>query len=272
VSRAPDFRGKAVLVTGASSGIGAATALAFAALGARVGLLARRRDRLEAVARSVVQTGGEALVLPADVGDPDAVHGAVAQCLARWNRVDVLVNNAGVGLTAAVAATTLDEFRQLHAVNVLGTVAATQAVLPAMKQAGSGHIINVSSVVGRRATPLAAAYSMTKFAQVAFSESLRVELKRHGIYVSVVYPIRTATEFFEAQLRKGSMNGPTGPIQSAERVARAIVRCARHPRPEVYPFWPARILAFLSVTTPRLVDLIMGRLLMRRGPRSQRDP
>jgi len=258
-------------VTGASSGIGAATALAFAAAGARVGVLARRRDRLEALAREVIGAGGEALVLPADVGDPDAVDRAVAQFLARWSRVDVLVNNAGVGLTAAVESTTLDEFRLLHAVNVLGTVAATQAVLPAMKQAGRGHIINVSSVVGRRATPWSAAYSMTKSAQVAFSESLRVELKRHGISVSVVYPVRTATEFFEAQLRKELvMKGPTGPVQSAEHVARAIVRCARRPRAEVYPFWPARILALLSVTTPKLVDLIMGRLVMRSPP--PRDP
>lgn len=257
-----------MLVTGASSGIGAATARAFAAAGARVGLLARRRDRLEALAREVTRAGGEALVVPADVAAPDAVQRAVADFLARWNRVDVLVNTAGVGLTAPVETTTLDEFRQLHAVNVLGTVAPTLAVLPAMKQAGSGHIINVSSVVGRRATPFAAAYSMTKFAQVGFSESLRVELKRHGIYVSVVYPIRTATEFFEAQLREEPVKGPTGPVQSAEHVARAIVRCARRPRPEVYPFWPARILAFLSVTTPGLVDRIMDRLVMHRGPRA----
>jgi len=254
------------LVTGASSGIGAATARAFASAGARVGLLARRRDRLEGVAQDVARAGGEALVLPADVADSDMVHRAVAEFLARWNRVDVLVNNAGVGLTASVGSTTLDEFRRLHAVNVLGTVAPTLAVLPAMRQAGRGHIINVSSVVGRRATPLSAAYSMTKFAQVAFSESLRVELKRHGIHVSVVYPIRTATEFFDAQLRKEPAGASTGPIQSAERVARAIVRCARRPRPEVYPFWPARILACLSVTAPALVDLIMGRLVKRPRP------
>lgn len=255
-----------MLVTGASSGIGAATARAFAGAGAKVGLLARRRDRLETLAREIAAAGGEALVLPADVSDPNQVHRAVADLLARWGRVDVLVNNAGVGLTASVEATPLDEFSQLYAVNVLGTVAPAQAVLPAMKRARSGHIINVSSVVGRRAPPLSAAYSMTKFAQVAFSESLRVELKRHGICVSIVYPIRTATEFFEAQLRGEPRDLPGGPIQSAEHVARAILRCARRPRPEVYPFWPARILAFLAVTAPGLVDLIMHRLVARRSP------
>lgn len=253
-------------MTGASSGIGAAAARAFAALGARVGLLARRRGRLEALSGEISAAGGETLVLPADVADASAVHRAVAELLARWGRVDVLVNNAGVGLTATVEATTLDEFSRLHAVNVLGTVAPTLAVLPAMRQARSGHIITVSSVVGRRAMPLGAAYSMTKFAQVAFSESLRVELKRLGIYVSVVYPIRTATEFFEAQLRREPRQLPGGPIQSAEQVARAIIRCARRPRPEVYPFWPARILALLSATAPGFVDLIIRRFMVRRWP------
>jgi short-subunit dehydrogenase len=255
-----------VLVTGASSGIGAATARAFAAAGARVGLLARRRDRLEAVSREITARGGEALVLPADVSDPGAVNGAVADILARWGRVDVLVNNAGVGLTAPVETTTLEEFSRIHAVNVLGTVAPTQAVLPAMLRVRRGHIINVSSIVGRRAPPLSAAYSMTKFAQVAFSEALRVELRRHGIRVSVVYPIRTATEFLEAQLRREPKGLAGGPVQSAERVARAILRCARRPRSEVYPFWPARILAFLAVTAPGFVDLITSRLVPRHSP------
>jgi short-subunit dehydrogenase len=261
-----ELRGKAVLVTGASGGIGAATAREFARAGARVGLLARRRDRLETLAREIAAAGGEALVLPADVSDPDAVERAVAHFLAQWGGVDVLVNNAGVGLTAPVETTTLDEFKQIYAVNVLGTVAATHAVLPAMKRAGRGHIINVSSIVGRRAPPWSAAYSMTKFAQVAFSESLRVELRSHGISVSLVYPIQTATEFLEARLRKEPRDLPAGPVQSAEHVARAIVRCARRPRPEVYPFWPARILAFLAVTAPGLVDLIVGRFRVRRSP------
>ena len=255
-----------MLVTGASSGIGAATARAFAVMGARVGLLARRRDRLEALSREITASGGAAVVCPADVSDPEAVQRAVADLLARWGRVDVLVNNAGVGLTAPMETTTLEEFSRLHAVNVLGTVAPTQAVLPAMKRAGRGHIINVSSIVGRRAAPLGAAYSMTKFAQVAFSEALRVELRRHGIRVSVVYPIRTATEFLEAQLRREPRSVRRGPVQPAERVASAIVRCARRPRPEVYPFWPARILALLSVSAPGLVDLIMSRLETRYSP------
>jgi short-subunit dehydrogenase len=261
-----ELRGKAVLVTGASAGIGAATAREFARAGARVGLLARRRDRLETLAREIAMAGGEALVLPADVSDPDAVHSAVADLLAKWGGVDILVNNAGVGLTAPAETTTLEEFRHIYAVNALGTVAPTHAVLPAMKRAGHGHIINVSSIVGRRASPWSAAYSMTKSAQVAFSEALRVELRPYGIFVSVVYPIQTATEFLEARLRKEPRDLPAGPVQSAERVARAILRCARRPRPEVYPFWPARILALLSVATPGFVDLIVGRFRTHHSP------
>jgi short-subunit dehydrogenase len=252
-----------VLVTGASSGIGAACAGAFAREGARVALLARRRERLEALAREIEDFGGAALILPADISDAAAVHAAVSRTLAGWGRIDVLINNAGYGLLGSVEVTTPEEFQHIFTVNVVGAVLATQAVLPAMKKARRGHIINISSVLGRRGVPQRAAYAATKFGIVGFSEALRMEVREHGIHVTVVYPGFTRTEFQEAEIKKEVRLMPSGPIQSPEKVAHTIVRAVRRPRPEVYPHRFARFVAILSVAAPGLVDRIIARRVRR---------
>ena len=257
-----DPRGRVALVTGASSGIGAATARAFAGAGLHVALCARRKDRLERLAADLVARGSEATVHAVDVTDALAVRAMVEEVAARWGRLDVLVNNAGRGLAATLEQTTAEEFRALMELNVLAVLGATQAALPIMRRQESGHIINVSSVVGRRAVPYRSAYSATKFALGALSEALRVELTGTGIAVTLVYPIRTETEFHAVEVQKVPWR-PMGPVQSSERVARAILRCVRRPRPEVYPYWPIRILAVMSVLAPGLVDLGMRRVLRR---------
>jgi len=250
-----DPRGRVALVTGASSGIGAATARAFAAAGLRVALCARRKDRLEQLAAELTTQGAEATVHAVDVTDALAVRAMVDEVAARWGRLDVLVNNAGRGFAATLEQTTAEELRALMELNVVAVLGAI------MRRQGSGHIINVSSVVGRRAVPYRAAYSATKFALGALSEALRVELTGTGIAVTLVYPIRTAeTEFHEAEVQKVPWR-PMGPVQSGERVARAILSCVRRPRPEVYPYWPVRILAVMSVIAPGLVDRGMRRVL-----------
>ena len=256
-----DPRGRVALVTGASSGIGAATARAFAGAGLRVGLCARRKDRLEQLAAELTARGSEVTVHAVDVTDALAVRAIVDAVAARWGRLDVLVNHAGRGFSATLEQTSAEELRALMELNVVAVLGATQAALPIMRRQGSGHIINVSSIVGRRAVPYRAAYSATKFALGALSEALRVELTGTGIAVTIVYPIRTAeTEFHEAEVRKVPWR-PMGPVQSAERVARAILSCVRRPRPEVYPYWPVRILAVMSVVAPGLVDRGMRRVL-----------
>jgi len=266
-----ELRGAVVLISGASSGIGAACARAFAREGARVALLARRRERLDALAREIQVSGGEAISLPADVSEPTQVRVAVDETLARWSRIDVLINNAGYGLIGTVDTTTPEEFQQIFAVNVMGMVLATRAVLPVMKDAQRGHIINVSSVAGRRGSPQRAAYSITKFAMVGFSEALRGEVREHGIHVTVVYPsYTTITEFQQAEIRKEARRLPLGPSQPAEQVARAIVRVVRRPRPEVYPYWPSRFVAILSVAFPGLVDWGIARMLQRYDRHSPR--
>ena len=258
----PELAGRVALVTGASSGIGAATARALAGQGVKVTLLARRKDRLDALAEEIRRQGGEALVSACDVTDSAAVQETVERVLDRWGRIDLLINNAGQGLIAPFQVTTAEELRDLLELNLISVLTATRAVLPAMVKAGSGHIINVSSIVGRRGVPFRSAYSATKFALVGLTECMRQELKRSGIRVSLVYPIYTETEFHAVEAKKIA---PVryGPVQSAEQVARAIVRCARRPRPEVYPYRPAKILALLSVFAPGFVDWMMARLLRR---------
>jgi short-subunit dehydrogenase len=171
----------------------------------------------------------------------------------------VLVNNAGVGLAAPFEATTPAELRHLLEVNLVGVLVATQAALRHMRAAGHGHIVNVGSIVGRRGTAFRAAYAATKFGLVGLTEALRLELRHTGISVSLVYPVVTDTEFARAEVRKVE---PVrrGPVQSAERVARAIVACVRRPRAEVYPYPPARVLAVLSALAPSLVDRMMARV------------
>lgn len=258
-----DPRGRVALVTGASSGIGAATARVLADAGLRVAVCARRKDRLEHLAAELIARGSEATAHAVDVTDALAVRAMVDEVTARWGRLDVLVNNAGRGLAAAFEQTTAEELRALLELNVVAVLGATQAALPIMRRQGSGHIINISSVVGRRSVPYRAAYSATKFALGALSEALRVELTGTGIRVTLVYPITTLqTEFVEAEVRKVPWRR-MGPAQSAERVARSILRCVRRPRPEVYPYWPLRILAVLNVIAPGLVDRGMRRVLLR---------
>lgn len=254
--------GKRIVVTGASSGIGAATSLACGHLKARVALVARRRERLNAVAETIRQAGGEALVIPIDVTDPGAAQALVQTVVAAWGGIDVLVNNAGRGLLASFEDTTPEELRQLMELNVISVMRLSQAVLPVMRRQGAGHVINVSSIAGRRATPWRSAYSATKFALGGLSESLRQELRDSGIHVSLVYPVVVPTEFQTVELRKMSPR-LSGPMQTPETVARAIVRCIQRPQVAVYPYRLAYPLAILSTAAPEAVDLLVAHLARR---------
>ncbi|HEV8674263.1 MAG TPA: SDR family oxidoreductase [Methylomirabilota bacterium] len=259
------LRGATVIVTGASSGIGAATALACGREGMRVALAARRRERLQRVADEVRAVGGEPRVVPTDVADEAAVRALVDGTVAAWGRLDVLVNNAGAGLLAPVAETSAAEFEGLMRVNFLGAVYGILAALPHMRRQRSGHLVNVASVVGKRASPFRAAYVASKFALVGFSEALRMEVAADGIHVTAVCPIGTATEFHEVEVNRLGVSGRGGPIQSAEHVARKIVGALHRPRPEVHPYPPARLLFLMNDLAPGLVD----RLLLALSPRAR---
>jgi NAD(P)-dependent dehydrogenase (short-subunit alcohol dehydrogenase family) len=250
------LRGAVVAITGASAGIGREAALAFAREGARLALCARREDRLRAVAEAVGAMGSEALVMVVDVADEEQVRRFVDATLGRYGRLDVLVNNAGYGTKGRVEDTPGEDYRRLMETNFLGTVFGCRAAVPIMRRQGSGVIINISSIVGHRALPAGAAYGATKAAQISLTESLRAELWGTGVHACSVHPVGTATEFAEVASKTsgGKPGGPVGPQQSALDVARAIVRCARRPRPEVYPLRLSRALVWLNALAPRLVD------------------
>lgn len=255
-------RDRVVVITGASSGIGAATAVACGSLGMQVALAARRAGRLEEVAGAVGAGGGEARVVPTDVTDESAVRALVDGTVRAWGRIDALVANAGVGLLARAAETTAAEFERIMRVNFLGVVHAILATLPTMRAQGTGHLITVASVIGKRGTPFRAAYCASKFAVVGLSEVLRMELRSEGIAVTCVCPVGTVSEFHDVEENRLGVSGRGGPQQSAERVARTIVRALRRPCPEAYPYAPARALFLANVFAPGLVD----RLLMRLSP------
>ena len=254
-----DLKDRVAVITGASSGIGRAAALAFAREGVRVVLGARRTDRLHEAAEAIQRAGGKARALQTDVTRPEDVRRLVGEAVAAFGRLDILVNNAGLGYFGRLESMSVEEVRHLFEVNVMGTIYGIQAAVPIMRSQGSGHIINISSVVGKRATPGSGVYSATKFAQVALSESLRLEVADAGIDVSVICPVSTTTEFFTvARARSPVKHDPTSPVYSAEQVAEIILRCARRPRAEVMVYPPVRLMVVLNAVWPGLVDRILA--------------
>src|SRR5437660_8449461 len=189
-----DLSGQVVAVTGASSGIGEATALACAQAGAAVALAARRAERIQSLAERIVSEGGRAIAVPTDVGEEAQARAFVERAQAELGRLDVLVNNAGVMLLGAIENAPTEEWRQMIHVNVLGVLYCTHAALPLMHEQGSGHIINISSVAGRVARAGSAVYNLTKWGIGAFSEALRQEAVPLGVRVTVIEPGAVATE------------------------------------------------------------------------------
>ena len=248
------FTDTVVLITGASAGIGRAAALAFAREGARLALVARTEERLRPVADAVEQAGGTALVVPADVSDRDQVNAMVETVIDAFGRIDILLNNAGIGLLVSVEDMESADLKRVVDVNLYGLIWCTQAVLPHMISRRSGQIINVSSIVGKRAMPYMSGYCLSKFAVQAFSDSLRIEMAPHDIDVIVICPTRTATEFGDTELmqkggRRFDLNGMT-----AESVARIILRASRKRKREVIISLGSKALNLCNNLVPGLVD------------------
>lgn len=226
--------GRVALVTGASSGIGEATALALAEAGARVAIAARRRDRLEALAAKLEALGAEPTVLVADLGSEAEAQRVVTDTEARYGRLDILVNNAGVMYLEPVVDADLSRWRRMLELNVLSLIASTQAALPGMRSRRDGHIVNISSTAGRVANPNAAGYAATKFGVVAFSEALRREVYQHNVRVTVIEPGAVATELREhighAEVQAATNAWAEGMRQlQGSDVADAIVFCVSRP-------------------------------------------
>lgn len=186
--------GRVALVTGASSGIGAACAEALAASGAIVVLAARRLDRLEALAHEIRRGGGEASCLTVDVADPAQLGMMFDQVGQIHGKLDILVNNAGILSLSLVADADTAQWRRMVGVNLLALMEASHLALPLLRASGAGHIVNIASDAGRSANVPAAAYAASKFGVVGFSQALRREVHRYGIRVTVVEPGMVATE------------------------------------------------------------------------------
>ena len=190
----PDLSGRVAAITGASSGIGEATAVTLARAGAPVSLAARRSDRIEELAQRIESDGGRAVAIETDVADEQQANAFVTRTKDELGRLDILVNNAGVMLLGPVIGADTDEWRRMVDVNLLGLLYCTHAAVPIMRDGGGGDVVNVASVAGRTATMGSAVYNMTKWGVVGFSEALRQECVHIGIRVTCVEPGFVGTE------------------------------------------------------------------------------
>jgi short-subunit dehydrogenase len=251
------WNGAVAAVTGGSRGIGREVAKQAAQRGARVGLIARNKDDLDAV---LAEIGGRGAVATADVADRAAAEGALAQLAAELGPVDILVNNAGIGSYGRVSDLPVEEFERVMRVNYFSAVYCTKAVLPSMLERRHGHIVNVASIAGRIGAPMEAAYSASKFAMVGFTEALAFEVRPVGIGVSMVNPGPVKTDFFDTRghAYEGSYPKPV----SAQRVADSVIEVVesdglervipralrpavvfRHMAPPIYRRGTARVMA-----------------------------
>ncbi len=243
------LQNRVALITGASSGIGKATALALAQAGADVGLVARRRQALEAVAEAVRALGRRALVLPADVTDAQAAQQAVEQTMAHFGQIDLLVANAGVYYREPTPQLTLETLHASMAVNFYGSVHFVLAVLPHMLHRRSGHIVLVTSMDAKKGIPPDGPYVAAKYALSGLADVMRQELRPYGIAVTTVFPGRVDTPMI-ADLEVPWLSAKIAP----ETVAQAIVRATRRRPAEIVLPPQARLLVWLQCLSPRLAD------------------
>jgi clavulanate-9-aldehyde reducatase len=230
-----DLDGKVAIVTGASSGIGEATALELARQGAAVALVARRHDRLVELAGKIERDGGRALPLEADVSDHGQVEALVGQSAAQLGGLHILINNAGVMLLGPIDGADVEEWRRMVEVNLLGLLYCTREALPVIRDSGGGHIVNVSSVAGRQANLGSAVYNMTKWGVTGFSEALRQEALHSNIRVTCVEPGIVDTELQGHNKHPAVVQAlekireEVGDVLAAEDVARSIVYAVSQP-------------------------------------------
>jgi short-subunit dehydrogenase len=254
---------KTILITGASQGIGAAAARAFADYPVRLALLARSEQRIDALAEELNRMPGvSALPVTADVSNPEDIQRAVARIKEEFGVIDILVNNAGVGMSSPVGEIDFVKGRELFEINFWGAMAMTEAVLPEMRAQKDGLIINISSIVGRRSMPGISVYCASKFALNAFTESIRVELRKDNIRAVSFYPGVTATHFGDNLLTGPSTVQGKGraKVTSAEDVGRAIVKAARKEPRDAYATLFDRVFVWASTLAPWLMDRMLGKM------------
>ena len=252
-----------VVVTGASSGVGRAIARALGAHGARVGLIARNVEALENAAEEIHRAGGEALVLPADVADAEAVERAAAEVVGRWGRIDTWINDAMVSVFSPVAQMTPDEYRRVTEVTYLGYVYGTLAALRYMRPRNEGTILQIGSALAYRSIPLQSAYCGAKAAIRGFTDSLRCELHHDRSKVQVCMlqlPAVNTPQFDVVRSRLPNHPQPVPPIYQPEVIARAVLYAAEHPTRELWIGGGAIKAILGQKVIPGLLDRYLGRV------------
>ncbi len=261
-----EIRNKVVLITGASSGIGAGIARRLAKDGAKVALAARRKQLLEGLAAEITSQGGSALPLQVDITDNVAIREMINETVTKYGRLDVLVNNAGLGFSADVKNIDPVNLRLQVAVNLVGLIECAQAALEPMLSQGSGLIINVSSLAGLVAAPGSSVYSATKFGVMGFSDSLRREVHRNGVLVTTFCPGFVATDF-SPRLKKISAGAPDAPhlpgVMSVDYVAGVVAGIIRYPRRLVLKPFGFSTVVRLARAFPAVVDWASDRFTIR---------
>lgn len=253
---------RVVLITGASSGIGRATALAFARQGTHVAGIARRSERLadlQSEVDALPAPHGDFLGITGDVTQAESMQAAAQQTMARFGRLDVLVANAGVGHRGPVADADWNDLETLLRTNIDGMLHSIRAAVPAMRQTGGGHIVTISSVTYNLVSPYAATYAASKAFVSSITHSLRLELEDEHIRVTEILVGRTDTEFDEKRLGMGSRAGNNLPTMRPEHVARAIVNAVEHPRRSV----TLRLFDRLVIWGNILLPDVLGRMAKR---------
>ena len=250
------LKGKVAIVTGASGGIGEATGRALSGRGAAVVLAARDEEKLRFLEREILAAGGRALAVKTDVGDEASVRGMVERTVEEFGALDILVNNAGLGLSGRIAELRSEDLRYLLEVNLIGPLRCVQAALPYIPR--GGRVINVSSVVGKRAIPKVGGYCATKSALNALSDALRVEVADRGITVTSVYPGTTRTAFREnSRQTQDEKRGWRPQGVTPERVAEKIAHAAEKGGREVYVTLPDWFFVAGTSLLPGLTDRVL---------------
>ena len=262
-----------VLITGASSGIGEATAYAYSNPECELFLVARREQRLTEVAEACLKKGVSRVVFKArDLSVPGQGTSIVQECLEELGGLNLLICNAGYGIYGPLQEVSPQDMARIWQVNFQSGYESIYAAVPHLVKQKKGHIVLVSSVIGKKAFPYAASYCATKFAQVAIGEALWGELRGTGVGVSVICPGYTATEFQQSAQNtasQGSWNRP-GSGQDSAAVARAIVSAVRHKKREVHLTLPGRILCGLNRISPSLVNHVAAWVLQRASRKEDR--
>ena len=253
-----NFKGKAVVITGASSGIGKALAMEFAGMGAKIVMAARNEERLNEAMSEVRGFGAEVVGLPTDVSKEEDCKNLIDKAVSTFGRIDIMINNAGISMRAIFEDTELDVIRQLMDVNFWGTVYCTKYALPHLLES-KGSLVGISSIAGYKGLPGRTGYSSSKFAMHGFLETLRIENMKKGLHVLIACPGFTASNIRNTALNeKGEVQGESprdeGKMMSAEEVARHIARAIAKRKDRLTLTFQGKLTVFLNKFFPKFMD------------------